>query len=524
MKRRDFIKSMTVAGLATAYPLRSVAGRHSEYFSLHPFVEQHPDAVFIMRTQVPDKHDNTAKRQAAAEFGASVFVPTDAEHGFSASTRVAMKPNLTGYNKNAPRDSKMGIVTDPYFMEGLIESMKSLGLAGRQFHIREVNGEDLQEDNGYADMAKRTGVDHFVKGTKVTRIDPELVVWRDNPDGIYFSKIPYLWPINAADTFLLNIAKFKAHGMGMTLCAKNLQGSIAASYQQHCNRLDDGMSIDDQHIQPSAITTIQENYNRHLADNIPRWDKPGRGGGLWQETWATRCLDNNSVTRPELHIIEGIYGHDGNFTSGPHDGKPKDFMSNIIIFGKNPFHVDVIGHWLGVHEPGNFGLLHMAIERGQSRFLNPRDIPLYEWFSDGSASLTPLDQFERTLLLTYYLQRDYGGQNEPYWHLVDEPFDYTSVKVDGKPPIKPQTFALAQNYPNPFNASTTISFTLPRAGNARLEVYDARGRIVDIVADRFFGAGLHQVLWDASGVPSGTYVCRCLYSGYTRMSKMTVVK
>jgi len=35
-----------------------------------------------------------------------------------------------------------------------------------------------------------------------------------------------------------------------------------------------------------------------------------------------------------------------------------------------------------------------------------------------------LTDFERTPLLTYYLQRDYGGQNEPLYHLVDEYYSY----------------------------------------------------------------------------------------------------
>ena len=70
------------------------------------------------------------------------------------------------------------------------------------------------------------------------------------------------------------------------------------------------------------------------------------------ETWATRCIDNNSVLKPGLNVIEGIYGRDGNgFYQGPHNGAAQDFLTNIIIFGKNTFYVDIIGKWLGGHEP-----------------------------------------------------------------------------------------------------------------------------------------------------------------------------
>ena len=42
-------------------------------------------------------------------------------------------------------------------------------------------------------------------------------------------------------------------------------------------------------------------------------------------------------------------------------GKAWDYMTNILIFGMDPLRVDLIGKWLGGHEPGNFGLFHIAI-------------------------------------------------------------------------------------------------------------------------------------------------------------------
>jgi hypothetical protein len=154
----------------------------------------------------------------------------------------------------------------------------------------------------------------------------------------------------------LNISKFKTHGMGLTLCAKNLQGTIAMNYQAHCSyygNIMNGVNNDD--LSTTANADILTNYNRHVANGVPRWDRPGNTGGIWQETWATRCLDNNSVTFAGLHIIEGIYGRDGNFMDGPgENGLATDYMTNCIIFGRNQFHVDNIGHYLAGHEPGNF--------------------------------------------------------------------------------------------------------------------------------------------------------------------------
>ena len=140
-----------------------------------------------------------------------------------------------------------------------------------------------------------------------------------------------------------------------------------------------------------------------------------------------------------------------------------------------------------------------------------------------SAKLTPFNQFERTPLLTYYLQRDYRGQNESYWHLCNEPYDYAPASVKYAKSA-PATFELAQNYPNPFNPATTIQFALPKSGHVRLEIYNIHGQIVDLIVDGYFNAGSHRVLWQAYGFPTGTYYYRCLYSGYSKTGKMVYVK
>ncbi len=43
-------------------------------------------------------------------------------------------------------------------------------------------------------------------------------------DGVVFKEVGFMAPMNAPDTFLINIAKFKAHQMGITAAIKNLQG------------------------------------------------------------------------------------------------------------------------------------------------------------------------------------------------------------------------------------------------------------------------------------------------------------
>jgi hypothetical protein len=494
----------------------------ADYFGVHPFIEAHPAAVFIMRTSVDAKTNAAAIKEAGLTFGSSVFVPITTG-GVPVSHRVALKPNIVMMPDTDVEN--MGIVTDAHFVEGVIESLKLLGLSGSQFYIREVNDPGQFVNSGYAQMAERTGADLRALDAPVGTIPESELQWIDVPDGKWFTRIPYLWPVNAPDTWLLNIAKLKTHLMGMTLCAKNIQGAIAMPYVQHCVRYNDTMAIAAGHVQTDAKSYILENYNRHLLAGMPRWDRPGEEGGIWQETWATRCMDNNAVTRAGLNIIEAVYGREGPFTYGPSpEGKGIDHLTNMIIFGKNPFHVDTIGYWIGGHEPGNVGMLHIALERGFSSILNPASIPVYEWKADGSAVPAPLADFQRTPLLTQYLQRDYNGQQEAEWHLLNEPYEYGTTSAGGPAREVPASFVLRQNFPNPFNPSTSIQVELPREGHVRVEVTDIHGQIVALLLDEVRGPGSHLIRWNARQHASGAYFCRALFGGSSAVRSMILVR
>ncbi|MFQ5627112.1 MAG: T9SS type A sorting domain-containing protein [bacterium] len=71
-------------------------------------------------------------------------------------------------------------------------------------------------------------------------------------------------------------------------------------------------------------------------------------------------------------------------------------------------------------------------------------------------------------------------------------------------------FTLSQNYPNPFNASTRIDFSLPRAADVRLAIYDLLGREIAVLENRRMDAGFYAASWDGRDaqsldVPSGIY-------------------
>ncbi|MBK6682457.1 MAG: T9SS type A sorting domain-containing protein [Ignavibacteriales bacterium] len=88
----------------------------------------------------------------------------------------------------------------------------------------------------------------------------------------------------------------------------------------------------------------------------------------------------------------------------------------------------------------------------------------------------------------------------------------------------PKEFELLQNYPNPFNPSTTISYTLPRAGSVKLSVYDPLGREVAVLVDEYKNVGRYTVVFDATMLNSGIYFYRIVSGEYNQTRKLILLK
>ncbi|MHB9031179.1 MAG: T9SS type A sorting domain-containing protein, partial [Candidatus Latescibacterota bacterium] len=88
----------------------------------------------------------------------------------------------------------------------------------------------------------------------------------------------------------------------------------------------------------------------------------------------------------------------------------------------------------------------------------------------------------------------------------------------------PAAFAVAQNTPNPFNPTTTISFTLAKAGKTTVEVFNAAGQKVDTILNANLSAGSHSVVWNAAGNSAGVYFYTVRNGEFSRTVKMTLLK
>ncbi len=86
------------------------------------------------------------------------------------------------------------------------------------------------------------------------------------------------------------------------------------------------------------------------------------------------------------------------------------------------------------------------------------------------------------------------------------------------------TFALLRNYPNPFNAATKITFTLPQAEVATLQVYEVAGNLVAVLAQGFMNAGAHTVTFESNALASGVYYLSLRRATEVRTKKIVLLR
>ncbi|MGH2575323.1 MAG: T9SS type A sorting domain-containing protein, partial [Ignavibacteria bacterium] len=113
------------------------------------------------------------------------------------------------------------------------------------------------------------------------------------------------------------------------------------------------------------------------------------------------------------------------------------------------------------------------------------------------------------------------------WSNWSDRWNFTTTSITGKIGNNaniPKEFKLFDNYPNPFNPATTIKFDIPHALNVNLTVYDAIGRIVDVLLNRRLSAGSYEIPWNASMFASSIYYLRLEAGNFFSSKKMVLLK
>jgi hypothetical protein len=96
--------------------------------------------------------------------------------------------------------------------------------------------------------------------------------------------------------------------------------------------------------------------------------------------------------------------------------------------------------------------------------------------------------------------------------------------------ILPGTSGLSlTTYPNPANPRANIAFELPVAGHVQLQIFDLRGRQIQMLSDASFNAGPNEVAWDGTdfqgrAMATGTYYVQLNTEHGMQHSRITLVR
>jgi hypothetical protein len=105
-----------------------------------------------------------------------------------------------------------------------------------------------------------------------------------------------------------------------------------------------------------------------------------------------------------------------------------------------------------------------------------------------------------------------------------------SASPDGnEPPVIPNLTALQNAYPNPFNPNVTIAYTLEKAADVRIHIFNNKGQMVRILLDATKAAGTAHLVWDGKSdngdnLPSGIYYVQMQAENSKSTRKIVMLK
>ena len=141
---------------------------------------------------------------------------------------------------------------------------------------------------------------------------------------------------------------------------------------------------------------------------------------------------------------------------------------------------------------------------------------------------TPVETDDDYIVSGMFLNTDFGYVFTDLGQVLRFEDQVTAIS-DNEFTNVPDSYRLSQNYPNPFNPETKLSFSIPKAGDVTIKIYDIQGREVTTLVNASMNAGTHEVIWNgtnASGarVASGMYVYTMKSADRVLSKKMVLMK
>ncbi len=272
----------------------------------------------------------------------------------------------------------------------------------------------------------------------------------------------------------------------------------------------------------NIIATI--NYSGNLR--VYQWNG-STYNFLWQHPESGHWMSAVDVNYDGSMIACGTL----NFLGGSnYDGKVKLFRTtngstplwtyagcgdevNCVSFSKN-------GEILAAATWGDIGNVNNDLLVFKTSTLTPA--PIFAVNSPGSFFWCNTSENGSTIIASgkKVHARTFGNGGEVYNIYIDT--NDTPLGINNN--SVPVSFTLHQNYPNPFNPTTQINYDISSDANANITVFDALGREVKTLVNKFHKSGKYSVIFDAGGLTSGVYFYRLTTGEFSDTKKLVLIK
>lgn len=316
-------------------------------------------------------------------------------------------------------------------------------------------------------------------------------------------------------------------------------------YEGLCARCDWGMNIDTWLISPvvsvDANTAINFDWcgsyywsvdpedNSDLfvkvsADDGATWTVLWTYGdiGIWENwTWYETELSLADYAGQSVKVAFNIVANDN----------ANNFIDNVSIgaSSRNEGTRKISNSVYAMNTDKSLDEIFATQTRNSRSSRNSRELTGFKVYRDGGM----IHEITDATVMTYNDMDVAGGTHTYYVAAVygDEEVNSNSVEIlaSDSENLEAYTTSYKGNFPNPFNPTTTVRFSIAKAADVKLVVYNVKGQIVKTLANETMAIGNHEVQWNGNdnngkSCASGIYYIRMNVDNYSKTSKMLLMK